>query len=822
VTLEAVGEGVVSEARASARQVAFALTEVQRQAMIDHGERVRQLDDPIELGHASAEIVGRTLGARRAGYASVDPGAFLIILPRDWAAEGLASLAGMHDARRYGPCIQTLARGEIVVRADTSAADAAEECRFLEVEQPASVMLMPMTEQGRLVGFFFVVGEPGRTWTGDELTFLRAVAENTHAAVRRRRAEDELRSLAASLERQVEQRTRERDVLWELSEDLLLVADYEGRLVRISPSWTRALGYDEATLLSRPYGEIVHPDDLVRSIQALYRMRDTGESIRLEDRVRDINGNWRWLSWSFNPAPGGKRFFGIGRDVTEARAAADALRRSEARLRSIFATSYQYQGMMSVDGILLETNAASLKGIHARPEDVIGRPFWETPWFTDTPGMPERVREVIPRVAAGETIRSEIRVHLPEDGWRWFDFTLRPVRDDAGEVVGIVPEAMEITERRRAEEALRQSQKLEAMGQLTGGVAHDFNNLLTPITGALDMLQRSTGLSAREMRLVEAALQSADRARILVQRLLAFARRQPLQTTAVDIKALVGGMGELITSTSGPQVRVVVDAEADLPAARADANQLEMAILNLSVNARDAMPDGGTLTISASAETIERGERDDLDPGRYVRIAVADTGVGMDETTAARAVEPFFSTKGHGKGTGLGLSMAHGLASQLGGALEISSLPGLGTKISLWLPATTAPVAAEAAEAPAVGAHAAAGTALLVDDEEGVRISTAEMLAELGYAVVEAPSADEAMRMVEQGLGFDLLVTDHLMPGMTGVDLARAVRERRPEAPVLIVSGFAESEALAPDLPRLAKPFRKAELSAVLQGLNRL
>ncbi|MBV2148962.1 PAS domain S-box protein [Sphingobium sp. AS12] len=376
-----------------------------------------------------------------------------------------------------------------------------------------------------------------------------------------------------------------------------------------------------------------------------------------------------------------------------------------------------------------------------------------------------------------------------------------------------------IAEREAAHEALRQSQKMEAMGQLTGGVAHDFNNLLTPIVGSLDMLQRKGVGTEREQRLIAGAAQSAERARVLVQRLLAFARRQPLQSVAVDIAQLVAGMGDLVESTTGPQIKVVVDAASDLPSAKADPNQLEMALLNLSVNARDAMPDGGTLRISATAKPVGANHRSGLPPGEYVRISVADTGSGMDEVTLARAIEPFFSTKGIGKGTGLGLSMVHGLASQLGGGLTIQSRPGMGTNIELWLPVSTTRVeeAPDHQRAAATAAHQ--GVALLVDDEELVRMSTADMLIELGYAIIEASSAEEALRLLDSGTPVDIVVTDHLMPGMTGTDLALRVQLARPQLPILLVSGYAELEGIDAKLPRLTKPFRKDELAATLTSL---
>lgn len=437
----------------------------------------------------------------------------------------------------------------------------------------------------------------------------------------------------------------------------------------------------------------------------------------------------------------------------------------------------------------------------------------------------------------------EYRTIGKEDGVvRWLEAKGRGVFDDQGRCLRLAGTVVQITARKEAEEALRdlnatlearvataiaeredvqaalrQSQKMEAMGQLTGGVAHDFNNLLTPIVGSLDLLQRKGLGGEREQRLIAGAIQSADRARVLVQRLLAFARRQPLQPSPVDVARLIRDMGELIASTTGPQIKVTVETP-DQAFAMADANQLEMSILNLAVNAKDAMPEGGTLRISMGREAICPGHRSGLRTGHYIRMSVADTGTGMDEATLARAAEPFFSTKGIGRGTGLGLSMVHGLASQLGGAITIQSRLGLGTNVELWLPQSIAPSAPAETSLPP-GSVAVSGTALLVDDEELVRASTADMLNELGYAVIEATSGEDAMNLVHAGQEFDLLVTDHLMPGMSGTELALTIRSLRPGTPVLLVSGYAENAGVSADIPRLTKPFRRDELEANLSRL---
>jgi PAS domain S-box-containing protein len=423
-------------------------------------------------------------------------------------------------------------------------------------------------------------------------------------------------------------------------------------------------------------------------------------------------------------------------------------------------------------------------------------------------------------------------------------FTYQPIVDECGAVTGIFIQGQNVTlehqalaelkhlnatleqqvnERSRAllatEAALRQAQKMEAIGHLTGGVAHDFNNLLTPIMGALDMPTLRQLGNEREQRMVNAALQSADRAKTLVDRLLAFARRQPLQATAVDLADLIDGMAALIASTVGPRIAVRVELDSDLLAASADANQLEMAILNLGVNARDAMPGGGTLTITATRERVQAKHRSGLGRGNYVRLCVADTGIGMDEATLARATEPFFSTKGVAAGTGLGLSMVHGLAAQLGGGLVIISEPGRGTTVELWLPVSLHPNDPEDETRVAATAVTSRLCVLLVDDEEFVRVSTVDVLAHLGYDVVEASSGEQALRLLDEGARPDLVITDHLMPGISGAELVQLVRARALELPILIVSGYAEPEGIAPDQPRLRKPFRVADLAQSIASL---
>jgi PAS domain S-box-containing protein len=433
------------------------------------------------------------------------------------------------------------------------------------------------------------------------------------------------------------------------------------------------------------------------------------------------------------------------------------------------------------------------------------------------------IRQLMTRALSGEAFTVTEEFGRPELGTPIWEIIYTPLRDEAGHIIGAFHHAVDIssrlmaeTELQAAQVALRQSQKMEAMGSLTGGVAHDFNNLLTPIIGSLDMLMRKGIGTERERRLIDGALQSAERAKTLVHRLLAFARRQPLQPVAVDLEKLVEGMMELIESTIGPTIDVRIELAPDLPPAKVDPNQLEMALLNLAVNARDAMPNGGELVVKAQRENVRSNHVSGVKPGHYVRLGIGDTGAGMDDETRKRAVEPFFSTKGIGKGTGLGLSMVHGLASQLGGGMTIESASGQGTTVELWLPISIEPISPEGPAPTSAGGNVDRGTVLLVDDEELVRMSTADMLTELGFEVREAVSAEDALCLLRSGAAPDLLVTDHLMPGMNGGQLAQEVLTFWPELPVLLVSGYAEAEGIPPELPRLTKPFRSAELADII------
>jgi len=572
------------------------------------------------------------------------------------------------------------------------------------------------------------------------------------------------------------------------------------------------------------------PQEADAWVEFYARVLRTGEPIRFE---RELVATGRHLELSaFRVEPASRRQVAVlFQDVTARKRAEAQLRDSEAALRRLNETlearveerttelnrlwrlSEDMLARADFSGMMSAVSPAWTRVLGWSETELLARPYAS---FMHPEDMEPTLAALARMGETGGSTRFENRIATAKGDWKPIEWTVAP-EPDGRNFIAVGRDLSDLRQReadlQSAQEALRQSQKMEAMGQLTGGVAHDFNNLLTPIIGSLDrLLTRGIG-TPREQRLMEGALESAERAKTLVQRLLAFARRQPLQATAVDLPKLVGGLADLIGSTLGPRIEMRLEIAPDLPPARADANQLEMALLNLAVNARDAMAEGGTLTVSATRDSVQSPHPSGLKVGHYVRLAVEDTGTGMDDATLTRAVEPFFSTKGIGRGTGLGLSMVHGLAAQLGGGLTIRSRPGEGTTVELWLPVSTEALPEVAATHVAIPHPASRGCALLVDDEDLVRMSTADMLADMGFDVREAGSAEVALRLVREGERVDILVTDHLMPGMSGTQLAREVQVLRPGLPVLIVSGYAEVEGLASDLPRLVKPFRVAELS---------
>ncbi|MBM1169648.1 MHYT domain-containing protein [Microvirga arabica] len=502
---------------------------------------------------------------------------------------------------------------------------------------------------------------------------------------------------------------------------------------------------------------------------------------------------------------------------------AAALRASEEQYRTLYKKTPLPLHSVNEAGIIEHVSEAWLDLLGYRREEVVGRPI--TDFMTED--AIQRRSELWPKLLRDGVFKdAEYRLITKSGAVLDVLFSGRVERDGDGRFLHVLGGVVDVTARKKAEEALRHAQKLEAVGQLTGGVAHDFNNLLAVVLGNLELLRKRVPDDPKITRLLDSAIQGAQRGAALTQRMLAFARRQDLKPEPVDLPDLVKDMADLLQQSTGSLVRIETRFPLGLPRARVDANQLELALLNLVVNARDAMPEGGVITIAAQEQTIDQDHGIGLALGRYVCLSVTDTGEGMDEATLARAMEPFFTTKGVGKGTGLGLSMVHGMAAQSGGRLVVSSRKGEGTTAEIWLPAIYAQAVAPAV--PASQGHVSSLSAgskglmvLVVDDDPLVLQNTVAMLEDLGHRVLEAASGREALDYLGRAHTVELVITDQAMPGMTGVQLIEAIRRQWPHLPIILASGYADLPfRLSPDIVRLSKPFRQDGLArAVAEGM---
>ncbi|MBY2905655.1 PAS domain-containing sensor histidine kinase [Rhizobium leguminosarum] len=514
----------------------------------------------------------------------------------------------------------------------------------------------------------------------------------------------------------------------------------------------------------------------------------------------------------------------ITRDLTERRAAENAIRQSEEQFRRLVQGVSDYAiYMLDPVGKVSSWNfgAERIKGY--RPQEIIGQHF--STFYT-----PEDREAGLPETALG-IARAEGR--FEREGWRvrkdgtrfWASIVIDAIRDEEGDVLGFAKITRDITEKmetqralEQAREELFQSQKMEAIGQLTGGIAHDFNNLLMAVLGSLEILKKRMPQDLSLTSLVDNAMQGAQRGAALTQRMLAFSRRQELHMEPIDVSGLVRGMMDMLSRSLGPLTMIETSFPVRLPTIVTDPNQLEMAILNLVVNARDAMPSGGRIVLRASEESLPSG-KGPLSPGRYVRIAVIDEGEGMDAKTLEQAITPFFTTKGVGKGTGLGLSMVQGLASQSGGRLMMKSSLGEGTTAELWFPVALAEQVTEAAaERPQQVENEPRRLRIVAVDDDGlVLMNTTLMLEDLGHTVFEAMAGPEALDILREQQ-VDLVICDHAMPRMTGAQLAEAIRKDWPDMPIILATGYAEipEGAGIANLPRLGKPFSQAQLAEAI------
>lgn len=602
------------------------------------------------------------------------------------------------------------------------------------------------------------------------------------------------------------------------------------------------IGYDEALVFD--WRKILHPDDLTRIVKESVAGEASLKPFVLEARYRRADGVWRWMRSESQPRwdPAGKHigFIGVAHDITTAKEAENELRRlnetleqrikertsqlesNEAQLRAIFETSNQYQGLLDLQGNVIYANKTSLAGIQGVAGDVVGKPFWDSPWFSGTPGAREVVSHGFATVIRGESVRTEMLLHLPI-GDRYFDFAMRPVFDQQGAVTAVLPEAVDITEWRQAEEALRQSQKMEAIGQLTGGVAHDFNNLLTIIRSATDFLRRRDLTEGRRRRYIDAISDTVDRASKLTGQLLAFARRQPLAPQVFDVGVQVEAIAQLIRPLVGGRIQIGLAIRDPECFAMADVAQFETTLINLAVNSRDAMEDEGLISINVErADAIPASGTNRKHSGKFIAISVKDTGTGIAPDRLTAIFEPFYTTKEVGKGTGLGLSQAVGFAKQSGGEIVVTSVLNEGSTFTIYLPQAEVP----SGQADAAAANIEATTSgrghriLVVEDNEDVGKFSTELLQDLGYATRRADNAEQALALIAADeLAFDLVFSDVIMPGMNGVELATIIRERYPGLPVVLTSGYSSvlAENAHHGFELIQKPYSVEALSRTLR-----
>ena len=602
------------------------------------------------------------------------------------------------------------------------------------------------------------------------------------------------------------------------------------------------LGYEECLVFD--WRQALHPDDLQRILQEQVAGEGSRKPFALEARYRRADGPWRWLRSESQPRWGAEGehtgFIGVAHDTTSAKQAEIELRgmnetleaEVEARTRErdrIWNASQDLLVVADTTGTWLNVNPAIGPTLGWSEHAVLGR---TSQWLEHPDDIARTKAETAHLAAGGKTQRFENRLRHKDGSYRWLSWTAAAHEGLVYAVARDVTDEREAAETlRHTAEALRQSQKMEAVGQLTGGIAHDFNNLLQGIVGSLDLVQKrlADGRLSEVDRYVTGAMTSANRAAALTHRLLAFSRRQPLDPKPLKANPLIASMEDLLRRTMGEKVQLELVLTSGLWTTLCDQNQLENSILNLSINARDAMPDGGTLTIETTNAHLDHAyaaANSDVDPGQYVCICVTDTGTGMTPDVSARAFDPFFTTKPIGQGTGLGLSMIYGFARQSDGHVKIDSKPGMGSTIRLYLPRFTGEGDVQATPEQGAEANPSGGgqTVLVVEDEALVRLLIVDVLAELGYKALEAADGPSGLRILQSPQRIDLLITDIGLPGLNGRQVADAARLQRPELKILFMTGYAENAAinngiLSPGMQMITKPFAMDALTRRIRDL---
>jgi len=603
----------------------------------------------------------------------------------------------------------------------------------------------------------------------------------------------------------------------------------------VNDAYAEFLGLSREEARAYDWTQATHPDDGERLIAESVAGEAMGKPFALEGRFRRHDGEYRWLRSVSSPrfGPDGELagFIGAASDVTVSKEAELELKaqveertaklaQSEAQFRAIFETVLEVLVLLKPDGTILELNRKEAVWRDREPGKAIGQKLWDAPTMQAYPQHIGLMKRAIAQAATGELFNEEVTMEREGVPTAYLDISVQPVREDNGKIIYLLFEARDITDLKAAQEQLRQSQKMEALGQLTGGIAHDFNNLLTVVVGGLDIVAKRTQ-DEKLKRYAENALSAAERGARLTGQLLAFSRVQRLEVRPTPVAPLIVNMRPLLRNVLGPGIAKRFNlGDEELPV-MADPTQLEVALLNLAINARDAMPEGGVLTFATRPVQVRSDP--ELEDGDYVELSITDTGPGMSDEVAARAFEPFFTTKEVGKGTGLGLSMVYGMARQSGGGARIVSQPGAGTTVQLLFRVAERPAAAADTSGVDSG-HADRepndASVLVIDDDPDVREFIVTSLEEQGYRVGEASDGRKGLKAFAQERP-DLVILDFIMPGLSGAEVANRILAEQPDQPILFVSGYSETEAVrrvAPNAPLLTKPFRADALDKAVRG----
>jgi PAS domain S-box-containing protein len=636
------------------------------------------------------------------------------------------------------------------------------------------------------------------------------------------RTDQLLRQITQQLEDEVAQRTRERDRVWQLSEDLMAVTDFEGNIHSANPAWKRVLGWSESELKRMKVEDIRHPDDAAAARVQRMKLAAGQPQARMENRFRHKGGTWHRFNWTL--ATEGQLIYVVGRNISDDKDVAKRVRDSERDFRTLVGAVTDYAIFrLTTDGTVATWNAGAERAKGYFAHEIIGQNFrkFYTPEDQES-GLPERLL-----AQAAHEGRSEIEGwRVRKDGSRfWANVVIDPIYDENGNLSGFAKITRDITERRdaqvalqQAQEQLAQAQKMDALGQLTGGIAHDFNNMLMVVSGYTQYLKQRLH-EPKDKRAIEAIEFAASRAENLTRQLLTFSRRQSLNRTTVRLPDCFKSFRDILDTTAKGNVVLDVNIPDSTWPVTIDVNEFEVAIINLIVNARDAMPNGGQIRISAHNETIDERNATDRLRGDFVAIEVEDEGTGIPPDIVPKVFDPFFTTKSVEKGTGLGLSQVYGFVHQAGGKVRLTSKVDVGTKVTLYLPRSKA---GSISIQDAQGEQLIGGdeTVLLVEDNPDVQSVAASMLEELGYTVRTADSAARALDVLQSAAKIDLVLTDIVMPGsIDGLGLAKQISRDHPGIKILLTTGYSQatSDSRTP-FAVLRKPYQLATMARAVRN----